>query len=167
MFFRSWEGGRRGWKKIERDNRERNEGEKDEREREPREDERETRTLLGLVECKFPGMKRERKEGGRRRKGGGCIRERRKERENERPTHPQNSRGIRQCSSRAWDAISGRMRVEFVLSSRGGPPVQMHHGLFRGSCVELMREALSTLPFCLPMIDRTGAFRLRHNIGHM
>ena len=43
-----------------------------------------------------------------------------------------------------------------------GPPVQMHHGLFRGSYVELMRETLSTLHFCLPMIDRTGAVRHRH-----
>ena len=64
MFFRSWEGGRRGWKKIERDNRERNEGEKDEREREPREDEGETHThsgILGIVECKILG-RREREQ---------------------------------------------------------------------------------------------------------
>ena len=111
-------------------------------------------------------MKRERKEGGRRRKGGGCFRERRKERENERPTHPQNSRGIRQCSSRAWDAISGRTRVDSMRSLKAAP-AQRHRGCARGSCVELMREALSNLPSGLPMIGRTGAFRLwhQHRIG--
>ena len=109
-------------------------------------------------------------EGGRGGEGGWrkkCFRERGKEREacktllgvnmeikegereSERPTHPQNSRGIRPHSSRATDAISGRRRVDFVRLTRSAaslhrPPLQMHHGRSRGSSVELMREALST-----------------------
>ena len=104
-------------------------------------------------------------EGGRRGLKNKCFRERRKERENERPTHPQNSRGIRQCSSRAWDAISGRTRVDSMRFLAA--PAQRRRGCARGSCVELMREALSTLPSGLPMIGRTGAFRLwhQHRIG--